>query len=124
MCQYVYQLPREKQDEIRKLFTDYGFSEEDVENAMDSKVDDINHLYRKCDECGKFMGDGFIENGGDWYCCSDCMKKLIDQNEIRYSNECGCENEVGGYYDRINDWGEWQASEIFWTQWMEVPAYD
>ena len=76
--------------------------------------------FRYCDECGKKIFDGFTCDDAAWFCCEDCMDKMIEDGKMRHTPnlEDGMENKVGGYYDEfISD--KWVNVSVFWTCWYD-----
>ena len=74
---------------------------------------------RFCDECGKPYDAGYIAGDGDWYCCEDCFKSVMDRDygegSWRGTDE---EGYYGGYYEYF-DGLEWEDTGIYWTSWND-----
>ena len=63
---------------LKKDMNSYTSVYEAVENAINSKLDDLEDTVeiRICDECGKLMVEGYCIDGGMEYYCSDaCLYK-------------------------------------------------
>lgn len=63
---------------LKKDMNSYTSVYEAVENAINSKLDDLEDTVeiRVCDECGKIMVEGYCIDGGMEYYCSDaCLNK-------------------------------------------------
>ena len=63
---------------LKKDMNSYTSVYEAVENAINSKLDDLEDTVeiRVCDECGKIMVEGYCIDGGMEYYCSDaCLHK-------------------------------------------------
>lgn len=73
---------------------------------------------RFCDECGIPYDMGFMAGDGEWYCCQSCFKSVMDKD---YSKDgwrgTEDEGEYGGFYEHLNDNGEWEDTGIFYTEW-------
>lgn len=73
---------------------------------------------RFCEECGKPYDAGYMADGGDWYCCEDCFEEAMDntygKGKWRGSKE---EGKYGGWYEYLNDDGEWEDTSVFYTEW-------
>ena len=73
---------------------------------------------RFCEECGKPYDCGFMAGDGDWYCCEDCfedaMNKAYGKGKWRGTEE---EGYYGGFYEYLQDDGEWEDTGVFYTEW-------
>ena len=90
----------------------------DVEGCVMDMLEEHGIDIRFCEECGKPMDEGFMADGGGFYSCEDCFNTAMDQlygkGKWRCANE---EGEYGGYYEHLDEDGNWQDTGIFWTQW-------
>lgn len=73
---------------------------------------------RFCEVCGKPYDKGFMECDGDWYCCEDCfdggMNERYGKGKWRPSED---EGAWGGWYEYLNERGEWKDTGVFYTEW-------
>lgn len=63
---------------LKKSINDCKSVYEAVENAINSKLDDLEDTVeiRICDECGKLMVEGYCIDGGmEYYCSDECLHK-------------------------------------------------
>lgn len=92
----------------------YSEAEEFIENILANHKVEV----RFCEECGKPYDAGYIAGDGDWYCCEDCFKGVMDRDygeeKWRGTDEEGC---YGGYYEYLQDDGEWEDTGIYYTEW-------
>lgn len=97
----------------------------DINDKFDAQQEIQDILYdtyktevRFCEECGKPYDMGFMAGDGDWYCCEDCFEESMDkcygEGKWRGTDEEGCN---GGFYESLQDNGEWEDTGIFWTEW-------
>jgi hypothetical protein len=93
-----------------------------VDDESESFIQEILELHgieiRFCEECGKPFDAGFMADGGFWYCCEDCFDSAMDESygkgKWRGTEE---EGEYGGFYECLNDDGEWEDTSIYYTEW-------
>lgn len=95
-----------------------------VEQSDDSNyiiqeiLEDRGIEIRFCEECGKPFDAGFMADGGFWYCCQDCFDRAMNEcygkGKWRGTEE---EGNNGGFYECLNDDGEWEDTSIFYTEW-------
>ena len=90
----------------------------EVENIIQTVLEEDHQIdIRFCDECGIPFDAGFMEEGGDWYCCEECfedgMDKTYGKGKWRPSEY---ETEWGGWYEYL-DGDEWEGTSIFYTVW-------
>ena len=87
------------------------------------EIQDTLYNYHKteirfCEECGKPYDRGYMAGDGYWYCCEDCfddsMNKSYGKGKWRGTDE---EGYYGGYYEALQDDGEWEDTGIFYTEW-------
>jgi hypothetical protein len=85
---------------------------------MDVLETEYNIEIRFCETCGKPFDAGYMVEGGWWYCCEDCfddtMNRDYGEGKWRGTDD---EGEYGGYYEYLNDDGEWEDTGIFYTDW-------
>lgn len=68
-----------EQDDLVALSIAQTVINEISDDEWDRIIED--HV-RVCDECGKFMTEGYCISGGDYYYCSDeCLHKHYTQDE-------------------------------------------
>lgn len=73
---------------------------------------------RFCDECGIPYDMGFMAGDGEWYCCQSCFEDVLNRDLGKDGwRESEDEGEHGGYYEYLNDDGEWEDTGIFYTEW-------
>jgi hypothetical protein len=91
----------------------YG-AEEFIEDVLSAHKIEV----RFCEECGKPYDAGYIAGDGDWYCCEDCFEGVMNRDygegKWRGTDE---EGYYGGYYEHLEDDGEWEDTGIYWTEW-------
>lgn len=97
----------------------YQIKRED--DLIDIYETDTNLEVRICNVCGSPMQSGYTCDGGVFYACSDeCFKKDMDaqygEGNWR-ANETGKENELGGYYEYLEENGTWQPEPSYYTEW-------
>lgn len=95
---------------------DYKFS---VQEEIQDLLYDLDKTeIRFCEECGKPYDCGFMAGDGDWYCCEDCFEDAMNRDygkgKWRGTDE---EGYYGGFYESLQDDGEWEDTGIFWTEW-------
>lgn len=82
------------------------------------EYDDDEDYIRHCNCCNAPLSNGFMVEGGWWYCCEDCFNSVMDkdygQGKWRATEK---EGECGGFYEYLDDDREWKDTGIFWTQW-------
>lgn len=75
---------------------------------------------RFCEECGRPYDCGFIAGDGEWYCCEPCFDAVMDRDygkgKWRDTEEEGC---YGGFYEFLDDSGEWDDTGIYYTEWND-----
>ena len=73
---------------------------------------------RFCDKCGKPYDAGYMAGDGEWYSCEECFESVMDgyfgKGKWQPSEE---EGRYGGYYEYLNDDGEWEDTGAFYTEW-------
>lgn len=73
---------------------------------------------RFCEVCGIPYDMGFIAGDGEWYCCQSCfesaMNKDYGEGNWRGTDD---EGEYGGFYEYLNNDGEWEDTGIYYTEW-------
>lgn len=81
---YVAELSRKSQELFKDLAEEQGFSDEEIQDGLDSKVrdlDDIHDLlgFRRCEnpQCQEFYNEGFLTEDCDTFCSSECAEKMI-----------------------------------------------
>ena len=109
--------------------TDYIISHkgEETSFSLDTDIQNLldEYLYYKhkleirfCEECGKPYDKGYVMDDGFWYICEDCFNTAMDSrygaNKWRASDEEGADD---GWYEYINDDGEWEDTAIYYTEW-------
>ena len=73
---------------------------------------------RFCDECGIPYDMGFMAGDGEWYCCQSCFEDVLNRDFGKDGwRESEDEGEYGGFYEYLNDNGEWEDTGIFYTEW-------
>lgn len=90
------------------------------ETEIRSILEDIYEAnIRFCDTCGIPYDMGFMVEGGWWYCCQSCFNDelLNDTYGKDKWRETEDEGENGGFYEFLNDDGEWEDTGIFYTEW-------
>lgn len=90
----------------------------DAEGLIEDVLAEHKIEVRYCSECGKPYDAGYVAGDGDWYCCEDCFKGVMDRDygegKWRGTDEEGC---YGGYYEYLQDDGEWEDTGIYYTEW-------
>lgn len=73
---------------------------------------------RFCEECGKPYDAGYTAGDGEWYCCEDCFKSVMDRDygEGKWRG-VDDEGELGGFYEYLEDGGWWSDTGIYYTEW-------
>ena len=94
--------------------SDYSEAEEFIGDILaDHKVE-----VRFCEECGKPYDAGYIAGDGDWYCCEECFHDVMNRDygegKWRGTDE---EGYFGGFYEYLQDDGEWEDTGIYYTEW-------
>lgn len=76
--------------------------------------------FRTCNYCGKPMTEGFMVEGGGWYCCDDCFEPMMNRDypngyraNTHDDDPCWCD----GMWDYKDDDGKWYDTGIFYTEW-------
>lgn len=91
---------------------------DDSEYIIQEILEDNKIEIRFCEECGKPFDAGFVADGGFWYCCEDCFDGAMDESygkgKWRGTEE---EGDYGGFYEYLNDDGEWEDTSIYYTEW-------
>lgn len=79
-----------------------------------------------CDECGRFMIEGYTLAGDELYCSDDCLHKNYTQLEylamfagLDHTNEKVLEQVKCMTDEQINTLSEENGSECFWTNWED-----
>ena len=73
---------------------------------------------RFCEVCGIPYDMGFIAGDGDWYCCQSCFKDAMDKDYNKDGWRASeYEGEYGGFYEFLNENGEWEDTGIYYTEW-------
>ena len=74
---------------------------------------------RFCEKCGKPMQEGYTDECGGFYICTDCFEESMDSDYGKGNwRETEDENSMGGYYEyRESEDGPWEADPSFWTDW-------
>lgn len=92
----------------------------DLYNAQEEIQDILYGLdkteVRFCDECGKPYDAGFMIGDGEWYCCEECFEKIKEEDDLRPTEEEGCN---GGFYEYTHDDGTVEDTGVFWTNWND-----
>ena len=77
-----------------------------------------------CDECGRFMIEGYTLAGDELYCSDDCLHKNYTQLEylamfagLDHTDEKVLEQVKSMTDEQINALSEENGSECFWTEW-------
>ena len=104
-------------DEDRYLIKRFG--DVSPETEIRSILEDIYNVnIRFCDKCGIPYDMGFMAGDGDWYCCQSCFETVMDRDYGKDGwRESEDEGEYGGFYEYLNDDGEWEDTGIFYTEW-------
>lgn len=93
-------------------------SGQEIECIIQDILEECGMEIRFCEVCGKPFDAGFIAGDGDWYCCEECFEPTMDKDygkgKWRGTDE---EGEYGGFYEYLNDDGEWEDTGIYWTEW-------
>ncbi|HDU7439110.1 TPA: hypothetical protein RF418_002606 [Listeria monocytogenes] len=85
---YVEELSTESKNLFRKLAKEYGASEQEIQDGLDSKISDLRHDsecalgFRICEnpECRELFNDGFMmENICENYCSEHCAEKAYPE---------------------------------------------
>ena len=95
------------------------FGEVSPETEIRTILEDIYDAnIRFCDECGIPYDMGFMAGDGEWYCCQSCFEDVLNRDLGKEGwRESEDEGEYGGYYEYLNDDGEWEDTGIFYTEW-------
>lgn len=94
--------------------------ESDIQDILERE---LNQEIRFCDVCGCPMDTGFTDDDADFYNCEDCFPKDMDERYGKdkwreYSSEDGDCNSLGGFYEYMNEDGEWEPEPSYYTEWF------
>lgn len=76
-----------------------------------------NYEYRICDYCNEPMTEGFMADGGVWYCCESCFDAAMRHDYPLGYRGTDEEGDCGGFWEYLEADGEWYDTGIFYTQW-------
>ena len=86
--------------------------------VQDILYDNYEVEMRFCEECGKPYDAGYTAGDGEWYLCVDCFEPMMDEafgkGKWRPTDK---EGRYGGFYENLNDDGEWEDTGAFYTEW-------
>lgn len=92
----------------------------DAEEFISDILEEHKIEVRFCEECGKPYDAGYTAGDGDWYCCEECFEGVMNRDygegKWRGTNE---EGDNGGFYEYLNDDGEWEDTGAYWTEWND-----
>lgn len=104
-----------KIDEEKRVSISFNYAENTIQDLL---YDLDKTEIRFCEECGKPYDAGFMAGDGGWYCCEDCFEDVMNRDygkgKWRGTDE---EGYYGGFYESLQDDGEWEDTGIFWTEW-------
>ena len=100
---YVEELSTESKNLFRKLAKEYGASEQEIQDGLDSKIRDLDDAqysfgFRRCEnlKCQEFFNDGYLmEVNQECYCSRECAEDVYD--------------------DIVEE--DYGTDTIFWTEW-------
>lgn len=88
---------------------------EEVRNILEKE--NIEVVF--CRTCGKPFNMGYTVDSGWWLCCEDCFEETMNNDygkeKWRGTNK---EGESGGYYEYLDEDGNWEDTGIFYTEWF------
>ena len=81
---YVAELSRKSQELFKELAEEQGFTDEEIQDGLDSKIGDLDDIhgllgFRKCEnpQCKEFFNEGFLTEDSDTFCSNECAEKII-----------------------------------------------
>ena len=102
-------------EEEWSISTESGVDAEyDIQEILEEHEIEI----RFCEICGSPMDQGYTTDCGGWYCCEDCFEGAMD-TDYGKGNWRGTDEEGigGGFYEAMDEDGEWEDTGVYWTQW-------
>lgn len=97
----------------------YEIDANDESNDYIQQLLELHNIeIRFCEECGKPFDAGYVADGGFWYSCKDCFNEAMDKcygkGKWRGTDK---EGDYGGFYECLNDDGEWEDTSVYYTEW-------
>lgn len=84
---WVFELSTESHNLFRSLAEQQEFTEVDIQNGLDSKVDDLQETseylsFRICDnpECKEFFDEGYFTEYNKPFCSKECAENILDDD--------------------------------------------
>lgn len=99
---WVFELSTESHNLFRNLAEQQEFTEVDIQNGLDSKVDDLQETaeylaFKICGnpKCKEFFNEGYITDYEKPFCSTECAEIILDDEDDYL-------NDIVAYFEFIN----------------------
>ena len=117
-----YESTEENILKIRNILEHHSFTDMMIEtgwNVINQTIEEnLNRDFRICSRCGKKISNGRTDEVDYW--CDVCFDTYMNETfgPGRWTGVSE-ENDKGGYYWYLDDYGNWQSLNIYWTEWED-----
>lgn len=115
-----YEVTDENVEKIKNLLKHHSFTDMMIETGWDvinqTISENLENDFRFCSCCGKKIYEGYTNEEEYW--CEDCFRPHMDKmcGKGRWSATSKL-NKLDGFYYFLNDYGDWEPLNIYWTEW-------